>query len=93
MSSKPLLLSLVAALLLVSCAHTPPIKGNDTGGIIAWAPGLRTLAREIAADHCARYGKVARITSWRARYGDYIGFQCRWDGRSDPRRPVLIRLN
>jgi hypothetical protein len=91
---KPLLLVSLAALSLVSSAqaHTPPFKGNDTGGIIAWEPGIHRVALPIAAGHCARYGKYARITSVHARYGDYVGFVCRWPRGYDPMRPVLIRL-
>jgi hypothetical protein len=53
-------------------------KGNDTGGIIAWSPEAQAAAPEASAAHCARYGKVARITSVNARFGDYIGFVCQW---------------
>jgi hypothetical protein len=56
----------------------PPFEGNDTGGIIAWSPEAHRHRHAIAADHCARYGKVHRITSVMPRYGDYIGFACYW---------------
>lgn len=54
----------------------PGLTGNDTGGIITWSPEHQHVARPWAADHCAHYGKAARITSIRARYGDYIAFEC-----------------
>ncbi len=60
------------------------MKGNDTGGIIAWAPGVEETALEIASDHCARYGKYAVITSVHPWPGDYIGFACRRSGRFGP---------
>lgn len=55
-----------------------PFEGNDTGGIIAWSPQAQRYRHEIAADHCAQYGKIHRITSVHSRYGDYIGFACYW---------------
>ncbi len=39
----------------------PPFKGNDTGGIIAYELASRTDARQLAVDHCARYGKVVKF--------------------------------
>jgi hypothetical protein len=30
----------------------------------------------LAADHCARWGRLAHITSVHRRYGDYIAFVC-----------------
>jgi hypothetical protein len=60
-------------------------RGNDTGGIISWSCEAEAAARLIAADHCARYGKFARITSVHRRYGDFIGFNCLW-------RPNIARF-
>lgn len=54
------------------------VVGNDTGGIIPWSPETHRQRHAIAAAHCARYFKYARITSVHAQYGDYIGFVCRW---------------
>jgi hypothetical protein len=61
-----------------------PFSANDTGGIIAWSPAIKPYYHQMAADHCARYNKVARITSVHAHYGDYIGFVCRWPRHYDP---------
>jgi hypothetical protein len=53
------------------------LTGNDTGGIIAYAPDLeRGVYREMAANWCARWGRLSYITSAHRRYGDYIGFVC-----------------
>jgi hypothetical protein len=81
---------LLVTLLLGACA-IPPFKGNDTGGIIASSPEAHRLRNELAAEHCAGYGKMHRITSVHARYGDYIGFACFWPRGTDPARPVLQR--
>ena len=54
----------------------PGLTGNSTGGIITWSPEHQRIARRWAADHCSRYGELARITSVYARYGQYIGFAC-----------------
>ena len=60
-------------------------KGNDTGGIIPWSPALRAYGyREAAQDHCRGYHKLARITSVKARYGDYVGFACEFPRNYDP---------
>ena len=60
-------------------------KGNDTGGIIPWSPALRAYGyRDAAQHHCAGYHKIARITSVKARYGDYVGFACEFPRNYDP---------
>ena len=77
----------VAALTISLFALALPygINGNDTGGIIPWSPALRTYGyREAAQDHCRGYKKVARITSVKARYGDYVGFACEFPPGYDP---------
>jgi hypothetical protein len=67
--------ALAASLLLGGCA-VPPFQANDTGGIIAWSPDAEHFRHDIAGDYCARWGKLARITSVHRRPGDYIGFTC-----------------
>jgi hypothetical protein len=63
--------------------RVPPFKGNDVGGIIAWSPEAHRFRHEIAADHCASWGKLHRITSVHPWYGDYIGFSCYWARGTD----------
>jgi hypothetical protein len=61
------------------------INGNDTGGIIPWSPELRAHGyRDVAQHHCGGYHKIARITSVKARYGDYVGFACEFPRNYDP---------
>lgn len=55
----------------------PPFKGNDTGGIIAYSMATQVDARQVAVDHCARYGKVAKFLAVQAYEGGYISFSCR----------------
>jgi hypothetical protein len=69
-----------------SAGPGPGVTGNDTGGIIQWAPGIERHYREIAVEHCARYYQYAGVSSVRFRYGEYIGFQCVYDRRFDPRK-------
>jgi len=64
------------------------VRGNDMGGIIPWSPEIHPVYRQIAADHCARWNKVAVITSVHAWYGDYVGFECRWPRGYDPRKTM-----
>lgn len=82
-------LVLAAALLSVlgsaaGANDVPPFEANDTGGIIAWSPQAQRYRHDIAADHCARYRKIHRITSMNARHGDYIGFACYWPRGYEP---------
>ncbi|MGE5534592.1 MAG: hypothetical protein ACM3W7_03660 [Acidobacteriota bacterium] len=68
--------------LLGGCAGPGPgVTGNDTGGIFPWSPESRIHARQIAADHCARYYKLAHINAVVPGYGNYISFSCRFDRR------------
>jgi hypothetical protein len=84
---------LLAALLLLGDPARAQMLigliGNDTGGIIPWSPYTQRFARAIAGGHCAQYFKYARITSVHRRYGDYIGFVCRFGG---PGPAVVMRL-
>ncbi len=85
---------LAIALVLNSfAAHAvfvgPGLTGNDTGGIIQWTPETDLIYRDIAAAHCARWNRLTSITSVHRRYGDYIGFQCIYDRRFDPRKGGL----
>ena len=74
---------LVAISGVLACAPaqaqwTPSFKGNDTGGIIAYPLAMQVDARQVAVDHCAAYGKVAKFLAVDAQYGGYISFACRW---------------
>jgi hypothetical protein len=75
--------SLVAVGGMLACAPAladwvPPFKGNDTGGIIAYELASATDARQLAVDHCAKYGKVAKFLAVDPHYGGYVSFACRW---------------
>lgn len=67
------------------------IKGNDTGGIIAFALAQEVDARQIAVEHCARYGKVAKFLAVQAQEGGYISFACRWVPYGAAERPLVTR--
>jgi hypothetical protein len=53
-------------------------KGNDTGGIIAWTLAQQSDARQLAVNHCAKYGKVAKFLAVDPQPGGYVSFACRW---------------
>ena len=73
---------LALGLLLASCAGPGAgLTGNDTGGIIPWSSVSREQAHDLAIEHCARHGKVARATGIDPRYGGYYSFACRFDRR------------
>lgn len=68
----------------------PGVTGNDTGGIIQWTPEITPqVANEIAVAHCARWSRYAAISSYHPVYGDYVGFECVYDRRFDPRKAGL----
>ena len=69
---------------------------NDTGGIIPWTPETALSYRAIAAAECARWNKIAIITSVHPVYGDYVGFVCHFPRGYDPKKgiyaaPVIVR--
>jgi hypothetical protein len=71
--------------------YVPPFKGNDTGGIIAYALATQTDARQLAVDHCAYYGKVVKFLGVDAQYGGYISFACRWVPYGAGERPLVTK--
>lgn len=71
---------LAATALAVTSCGVYGSKGNDTGGIIPWSPESEAMALVTANNNCNMYNKSARITSVRRVYGDYIAYECRFDG-------------
>jgi len=69
----------------------PSFKGNDTGGIIAYALASQMDVRQLAVDHCASYGKVVKMLAVQAQYGGYISFACRWVPYGANDRPLVTR--
>jgi hypothetical protein len=79
---------ILASILVAACGMlvsapagadwVPSFKGNDTGGIIAYELASTTDARQLAVDHCARYGKVVKFLAVELHYGGYLSFACRW---------------
>jgi hypothetical protein len=84
---------LVAVCGMLACAPaqaqwTRSFQGNDTGGIIAYPLASTADARQIAVDHCASYGKVAKFLAVDPQYGGYISFACRWVPYGANERPL-----
>ncbi len=71
--------------------NVPPMKGNDTGGIIAFALAQQQDARQLAVEHCAYYGKVAKFLAVQAYEGGYISFSCRWVPWGANERPLVTK--
>src|ERR1700753_1161135 len=74
-------LAVTCVMLAFSSARAdwvPAVKGNDTGGIIAYPLTSQADTRAIAIDHCARYGKVVKYLAVEPHYGGYISFACPW---------------
>ncbi|MGO4711559.1 hypothetical protein [Bradyrhizobium sp. 2TAF24] len=71
--------------------YVPPFKGNDTGGIIAYALAGETDVRALAVNHCAQYGKVVKLTGVQPSYGGYLSFACIWVPQGRAERPLSVR--
>ena len=54
----------------------PGVTGNDTGGIFPYSPAVEGNYKQIAEGHCARWGRLAKVTSVHRIYGDYVSFVC-----------------
>jgi hypothetical protein len=54
----------------------PGVTGNDTGGIFPYSPAVEPIYQQIADDHCARWARLAKVTSIHRVYGDYVAFVC-----------------
>ena len=83
--------SMIVAGLPALADTVPPIKGNDTGGIIAYPLAMQTDVRQLAVDHCASYGKVVKFLAVDHQYGGYISFACRWVPYGANARPLVTR--
>ena len=84
---------LVAVCGMLACAPaqaqwTRSFQANDTGGIIAYTQANETDVRQLAVDHCAYYGKVAKFLAVEPQDGGYISFACRWVPYGANARPV-----
>src|ERR1700682_6556798 len=66
----------------------PPVRGNDTGGSIAYPPAAPKGVRPVAVDHVAFYGKVAKFLAGDPQYGGYISSACRWVPYGADDRPL-----
>jgi hypothetical protein len=90
--------NIVAASLVAICGMlgsapakadwVPPFKGNDTGGIIAYALTQQSDLKVMAVDHCARYGKVVKFLGVQPYYGGYVSCACRWVPYGAAERPL-----
>ena len=69
----------------------PPFKGNDTGGIIAYSLATEADARQLAVNHCAAYGKVAKFLAIDPEEGGYISFACRWVPYGSEQQPLVTK--
>ncbi len=93
-----LVAALVAATALIGsgaaqATYVAPFVGNDTGGIISYSLVGKGDVSLMAADHCAKYGKVARLTGVQAHPGGYLSFACVWAYPEDlARRAAALRV-
>src|SRR5258705_10604823 len=66
----------------------PPFKGNDTGGIIAYPLAKQVDVRQLAVDHCATYGKIAKFLAVDPQYGGYNSFAAPRGANTPHQRPL-----
>ena len=78
----------ILALVPARADWVSAVKGNDTGGIIAYPMASQADVRQIAVDHCASYGKVVKFLAVDPQYGGYISFSCRWVPYGADERPL-----
>jgi hypothetical protein len=88
--------SLVVLSAVLACAPAradwvPRFKGNDTGGIIAYSLATEADARQLAVNHCAKYGKIAKFLAVDPEYGGYISFSCRWVPYGAAAQPLITK--
>lgn len=63
------------AITLGACGG-PSLHGNERGGMIEWFGTNEGEVFAAATAHCAKHGKVARITNIQARAGGQVLFEC-----------------
>jgi hypothetical protein len=91
-AARVLALSVIMLASVPARADTvPEVKGNDTGGIIAYPLAKQTDVRQIAVDHCASYGKVVKFLAADRQYGGYISFSCRWVPYGTTEPPLSVK--
>ena len=87
--------SLVAMVMLAGAPAradwVPAIKGNDTGGIIAYPLAQQSDVRQLAVAHCAQSGKVVKFLAVDPQYGGYISFACRWVPYGTDVQPLVTK--
>jgi len=66
-------------------------KGNDTGGIIAYSLAMEADARQLAVNHCAKYGKVVKFLAVDPQEGGYVSFACRWVPYGAAEQPLITK--
>jgi hypothetical protein len=84
-----IVLGLISLAGLGCAGPGPRMTANDTGGMIAWSPEIDPVYHDMAAAHCARWNRIAKITSAHRWEGDYIAFVCLYDRQYDPRKAWL----
>lgn len=86
MRSKSFVFAAIALGLISSgaAAQSYAVYGNHEGGLIPWSPVIESAYRQVAAEHCAGYRKLAYITGLNRGYGNYISFTCRYHPAYDP---------
>lgn len=76
------LLVIGGALLLSACASKPP--GNEYGGLVMQGQNRPDKAFAAAQEHCAQYGKSAKLTNRdvHVKSEDPVMFECLGSGSS-----------
>jgi len=90
-AAKLVILTGMLAAVPAGADWVPAFKGNDTGGIIAYSLATQADARQLAVNHCAKYGKVAKFLAIDPQEGGYISFACRWVPYGPDQAPLITK--
>jgi hypothetical protein len=70
-----MLIGVPASFVLSGCAG-PTAAGTEIGGAVPMTGITRLQAADLAAAHCAKYGRSSRILAIRSEDGEKAVFEC-----------------
>jgi len=71
-----MLIGLPASSFILSGCVGPTAAGSEIGGAVPMAGITRSQAADLAAAHCAKYGRTSRVLAIRSDDGEKTVFEC-----------------